>query len=258
MGMDGCVGMGVEEGGWVGVYAAWRLVVDTATVSPADLCLFEARAAIGGRTYSVKESGMTLDIGAYRFGKGMHLPSDLILNKLGLKAACYEPSCSPDPEFNMTLYRIVDDHGASAGYATPVRLMAQQLASAGARIFFNHELTGIYDDDESSGATASMLHFAGGAIATSGAVLLNLPRVAVQRLDPASSLFAVAHASQILRNCTPCAGGAFGLAVKVYAIYADPWWLTKLGLAEELSMRVRVCEGTDDGTLAEETAGSGR
>ena len=58
-------------------------------------------------------------------------------------------------------------------------------------------------------------------------MLLNLPRVAVTRLDPASSVFAdgpQAPAAQVLTNCTPCAGGTVGLAVKVYALYDDPWW----------------------------------
>ena len=84
-----------------------------------------------------------------------------------------------------------------------------------------------------------MLHFAGGAVARARAVLLNLPRVSVERLDPASSLFVRDHTAlpfQLLRNCTPCStsGGSSppSLAVKVYAMYDDPWWITKLGLTE--------------------------
>lgn len=37
---------------------------------------------------------------------------------------------------------------------------------------------------------------------------------------------------QLLRNCTPCGGKDASLAVKVYAIYDDPWWITKLGIVE--------------------------
>jgi len=224
-------------GGWAGVYAAWRLAVDGSAIKPADLCLFEARAAVGGRTYSVDVDNMTIDIGAYRFGKGMHLPGDLIVNKLGLHTACYEPSCSVNPELNMTLYRIVDAEGRNAGYATPIRVMAEQLATAGVRIFYEWELTGIYDAVQPSrdpaASPSSMLHFAGGHTARAAAVLLNMPRVSIERLDPASTLFAKERAAQILRNCTPCdSKTATDLAVKVYAIYDDPWWITKLGLAE--------------------------
>jgi len=230
----------IVGGGWAGVYAAWRLAIDAASVPPTDVCLFEARASVGGRTYSVTVDGMVVDIGAYRFGKGMHLPGDLIINKLKLPIACYAPSCSVNPELNQTLYRVVDAHGHNAGYVTPVRMMAQQLSESGVRIYYRHKLTGIYD--EASGEAhppASRLHFAGGAVARAGAVLLNLPRVAITRLDPASVLFGSDPAAppfQILRNCSPCMGnigvGNVGLGVKVYALYDDPWWLTKLGLTE--------------------------
>ena len=70
--------------------------------------------------YSVDVQDLTLDIGAYRFGKGMHLPGDLIQNVYNLSLACYEPSCTPDPEFNQVLYKIVDADGHNAGYATPM------------------------------------------------------------------------------------------------------------------------------------------
>jgi len=45
-------------------------------------------------------------------------------------------------------------------------------------------------------------------------------------------------ATTILRNCTPCQAGGGGVPaeshmdVKVYAVYDDPWWLTKLGLQQ--------------------------
>ena len=88
-------------------------------------------------------------------------------------------------------------------------------------------------------ATEGIARIAGGAIAHADAVLLNLPRAAIERLDPASVLFVPDHSDlsvQILRNCTPCQGpgGAVEthLDVKVYAIYDDPWWLTKLHILE--------------------------
>ena len=145
----------VVGGGWAGVYAAWRLAVDAAAVDPASLCLFEARSAVGGRTYSVDVpisalgggQTLTIDIGAYRFGKKMHLPSDLILNVFNLSVVCYEPDCKPDGEFGEVLYRIVDESGRNAGYATPVRAMLADLVAAGVRVLYDHELTGIYDDE---------------------------------------------------------------------------------------------------------------
>ena len=237
-------GTAVVGGGLAGVYAAWRLVVDAKSVPPSDVCLFEARKAVGGRTYSVDVQDLTLDIGAYRFGKGMHLPGDLIQNVYNLSLACYEPSCTPDPEFNQVLYKIVDADGHNAGYATPIRRMLKDLEDAKVRIYYDHELTGLYDTAEVAASSKSTsLHFAGGATAVADAVLLNLPRVAIERLDPLSILFEAgpkAPAYQILRNCTPCTDGSGGgspstgdhLAVKVYAIYDDPWWVSKLGLRE--------------------------
>ena len=92
----------VVGGGWAGVYAAWRLVVDAKSVPAAELCVFEARSAVGGRTYSVSVetggSSLVIDVGAYRFGSGQHLPGDLILNRLNISVACYQPDCAPDLE----------------------------------------------------------------------------------------------------------------------------------------------------------------
>ena len=234
----------VVGGGWAGVYSAWRLALDAAAADASSVCLFEARQAVGGRTYSVDVDGLTIDIGAYRFGMSMHLPADLIVNHFKLKTVCYEPSCSPDAEMNATLYRIVDADGHNAGYATPVRAMLREALGRGVRVFYRHELTGIYDGggDALAEGGASLLHFAGGGgVVRASAVLLNLPRQAVERLDPASVVFdrgpsvRAKLATTILTNCTPCQAGPVAEAhedVKVYAIYDHPWWVSKLGLAE--------------------------
>ena len=246
----------VVGAGWAGIYAAWRLVVDAGALAPGDLCLFEARGKPGGRTYSVQVEGLVVDVGAYRFSKQQHLPSDLILERLELPTACYEPDCKPDAEFNQTLFKIVDTKGRNAGYVTPIRTMLAQLEAAGARVFFGHRLTGVYANGAapttrgggSSGAltsavsgSSSSLHFAGGQVVTASAVLLNLPRLVLQRLDPASIVFPTDTTQlswQLLKNCTPCfdpsAGSAVPnwLAVKVYTQYDDPWWITKLGLEQ--------------------------
>ena len=225
----------VVGGGWAGVYAAWRLVVDSKKVEPSSLCLFEARSAVGGRTYSVPVGGLVVDVGAYRFGAHQHLPGDLILKRLNLSAACYEPDCAPDKEFNQTLYKLVDAQGENSGYATPIHTMLAELVAAGAGVFYHHELTGVYEAAEQQ----LSLHFAGGAVVSANAVLLNLPRAAIQRLDPTSAMFPKSSSElswQVLRNCTPCSDGKTPLGerlgVKVYTLYEDPWWISKLNLTE--------------------------
>ncbi|CAE8583443.1 unnamed protein product [Polarella glacialis] len=223
----------VVGGGWAGVYAAWRLTVDAQAVEPSSLCLFEARSAVGGRTYSVVVDDLKIDIGAYRFGKEMHLPGDLILHRFNMTTACYEPDCAPDPEMKQRLYKIVDEHGHNAGYSAPIFRMLGEMIAVGVRVFYEHFLTGIYSDVAVPGG--SQLHFAGGAVASAKRVLLNLPRGAMERLDPQSSVFPASDQRgwSLLRNCTPC-GDVITSNVKVYAIYDDPWWVTKLNLTEGL------------------------
>ena len=178
----------VVGAGWAGVYAAWRLAVDAKMLPAQGVCLFEAREKAGGRTMSVHlEDGLVIDVGAYRFGKQQHLPGDLITNRLKLPLVCYEPDCKPDPEFNETLYRVVDENGRNAGYFTPIQHMLDELTAAGARIYYNHRLTGVYAATEAPGKAS--MHFAGGQALLAGAVLLNLPRLALARLDPTSIVF---------------------------------------------------------------------
>jgi len=228
----------VVGAGWAGIYAAWRLTVDTHSVEASDLCLFEARSSVGGRTYGISVDNLKLDIGAYRFGKEQHLPGDLILHRFNMSTVCYEPDCAPDPEFNQPLYRIVDEHGHNAGYSTPLFRMLSEMTSAGVRVFYKHVLTGVYADAAVPGG--SQLHFAGGATAFAKQTILNLPRGTMERMDPKSSVFPAPDTLgfTILRNCTPCdvpgKPAHLKLTVKVYAIYDDPWWLTKLNLTQGL------------------------
>ena len=234
----------VVGGGWAGVYAAWRLVVDAKSVPAAELCLFEARSAVGGRTYSVSVdtggTSLVIDVGAYRFGRVQHLPADLILNRLNISVACYQPDCAPDLELHQTLYKIVDAEGRNAGYATPIRAMLAELVAAGVRVFYEHELTGVYRTGAYASAGAGLsLHFAGGAVLSASAVLLNLPRAALHRLDPASAVFPPSNTSlaySVLRSCNPCNDGRHvppeRIGLKVYAVYDDPWWVSRLNLTE--------------------------
>lgn len=234
----------VVGGGWAGIYAAWRLVVDAKSLPAAELCVFEARSAVGGRTYSVPVdtggTSLVIDVGAYRFGRGQHLPGDLIRNRLNISVACYQPDCAPDLEFHQTLYKVVDAKGRNAGYATPIRAMLAELVAAGVRVFYEYELTGVYRKGAFASAGAGLsLHFAGGAVLSASAVLLNLPRAALHRLDPASAVFPPSNTSlaySVLRSCNPCNDGRHApperIGLKVYAVYDDPWWVSRLNLTE--------------------------
>lgn len=54
-----------------GVYTAWRLTVDTNTVTANHVCIFEAKSRPGGRIATVRSpipgfEDFTVDLGAYR------------------------------------------------------------------------------------------------------------------------------------------------------------------------------------------------
>ena len=89
-------------GGWAGIYAAWRVAVDSKLHPASETCIFEASSRWGGRTFTVRSgasaaSGETrsdrdnlnVDIGAYRFAFEQRLPSDLIRGPLSLPTECY-------------------------------------------------------------------------------------------------------------------------------------------------------------------------
>ena len=62
--------LAVVGAGWGGVYAAWRMSIDTTTVSPDRVCVFEANGRVGGRILSVHGlphfGDLALDVGGYR------------------------------------------------------------------------------------------------------------------------------------------------------------------------------------------------
>lgn len=81
-------------GGIGGVYTAWRLAVDTRTVRPADVCIFEGSDRFGGRIFSVDNvpgyEGLVTDVGAYRFHRTDHpIMRALTEDALGIETACY-------------------------------------------------------------------------------------------------------------------------------------------------------------------------
>ncbi|KAH8044332.1 flavin containing amine oxidoreductase [Aureococcus anophagefferens] len=103
----------VVGGGWAGLYTAYRLAPTT-----PNLCLFEARHKTGGRTTAREEHNLTIDIGA---------------------------PTAPRPEFNTTLYKIVDGDAAenAAGYETPLRLITRDLVARGVRVEYGRELVAL-------------------------------------------------------------------------------------------------------------------
>ena len=63
--------LAIIGGGPGGVYTAWRLAVDTNTIKPSDICIFERAQRVGGRTFSFYVQGpkqdLVVELGAYRF-----------------------------------------------------------------------------------------------------------------------------------------------------------------------------------------------
>ncbi|KAH8043528.1 flavin containing amine oxidoreductase [Aureococcus anophagefferens] len=218
----------VVGGGWAGLYTAYRLAPTT-----PNLCLFEARHKTGGRTYSVREDqredDLTIDIG--RTASARHAPpGDLIRFDLNLSTRCYQPDCGLDPEFNTTLYKIVDGDAAenAAGYE---RRCASSRGTSGARLVF-----------------------ADGSAVEAGAALLNLPRKAITALDAGDSpLFRYdATAARLLAACEPCPHpeGFEVEQLKVYLVYPEPWWRTELGILEGPAPRTRRLRSSAASTTA--------
>merc|ERR1712048_1070026 len=116
--------------------------------------------------------------------------------------------------------------------------MVEKMKRAGVRFYMRHALTGIFGETSAPEGLPGQLRnstvqllFANGARVQATAVVLNLPRKIMQRLHPDSLPFKTKLGKLLLRDCTPCPGVKFEQP-KVYAIYEDPWWLTKLGISE--------------------------
>ncbi|GAB0491842.1 hypothetical protein MMPV_003097 [Pyropia vietnamensis] len=92
--VDGKCAVAIIGGGIGGVYTAWRLAVDTNTVKPSDVCIFERADRFGGRIFSMDDvpgyKGYVTDMGAYRFHRQEHpLTRALVEDALELETACY-------------------------------------------------------------------------------------------------------------------------------------------------------------------------
>lgn len=226
--------------GWAGVYFAFRHALNGQKV-----CIFESSKRIGGRTYShrLQASGewFTLDVGAYRFSPDMHLPGDVI-NLLGFKTACYEPSCPPaskefPPPFTFKytapLRRIVDEEGMPTGYVTAIRGMVDRILASGGQLFIDANLT----DLQALHSGEVRLKFGSQSVLTK-MVLLNLPRASFLGLPSlrAATPSRTVQMAECVKFDTPTKffpPGSFSLGkslAKAYAFYKDAWWHNHLNL----------------------------
>jgi hypothetical protein len=233
-------------GGWAGIYSAWRVAVDAKTVSPSEVCVFEASERLGGRTFTVRSDdtpsyplleGLNIDVGAYRFAFEQHLPADLIRGPLDLPTACYIPSCEREPlDANLTLHKIVDRaHSSSAGYGTALDTMLSALRAAGVHVATRMRLAGVHAAPASANARL-LLEWEGGGSTLADAALLNMPRHAINALSDDSLLFT--DSTPRARSLLGCsressqANYTREASVKIYLVYADAWWHTLLNLTE--------------------------
>jgi monoamine oxidase len=87
----------VVGAGMAGLYAAWRLVIDSKTLAPSDVCVMEMSDRIGGRLDSFTFSGgPTVELGGMRFNTQQARVTKLV-NDLSLK-------CLSFPESDNRLY----------------------------------------------------------------------------------------------------------------------------------------------------------
>eukprot|EP00931_Biecheleriopsis_adriatica_P062107 TRINITY_DN37398_c0_g1_i1.p1 TRINITY_DN37398_c0_g1~~TRINITY_DN37398_c0_g1_i1.p1 ORF type:complete len:526 (+),score=65.23 TRINITY_DN37398_c0_g1_i1:64-1641(+) len=235
----GC-NVSVVGAGWAGIYVAWRLLTGEEQVRQS-VCLFEAYNRPGGRTYSTRIDDYVLDVGAYRFAGDMHLPADLITKALKLRSVCYDPTCNDDDvraevkwPYKLPLSKIVDFDGRHLGYGAALKAMLVEIEDAGGHIYLGAELHSVKRDDlrkvwklqfKTNGQLKAPAEMA------SNSVLLNLPRSALERVgglqEATSSRWPALQCSARQFPSTVTEGATTS---KVYAIYEDAWWVSRLGL----------------------------
>lgn len=223
---------GVVGAGWGGAYVAWRLAIDTSTISADHVCVFEANGRVGGRVYSLHQlpfaDDMALDAGAYRFIENDELPAQLVWQALKLPTACYDWKCSGQCEGGHECYVVKDAYGNNLGYSWPIEVMLGQLedAGAGTQVHFGQQLVSIEPAPRVGSNRSVALTFAGGKTVTVDKLLLNLPGPAITSLKGVLSADVDARTQTLLKSVT--AGGNN----KVYAYYDDAWWNSRLGHME--------------------------
>uniref|UniRef100_A0A7S1S867 Amine oxidase domain-containing protein n=1 Tax=Alexandrium catenella TaxID=2925 RepID=A0A7S1S867_ALECA len=163
----------------------------------------------------------------------MHLPADLIEHALKLPSVCYDPTCKDEDvrkevvwPYAEPLRKVVDFAGRNVGFSAALEAMLGQLRLAGAQLHFDTELIGVHR------STAGWrLQFRSGLSVEVAAAVLNVPRGVLARLD------GLPQAAAGRWPAVSCVDRSFpeGLSegrgtVKVYAIYEEAWWVTRLGL----------------------------
>lgn len=238
--------------GWGGAYAAWRASIDTNTIDPSDVCVFEAMGRVGGRVYSVRNlpglGDLVIDAGGYRFSEAQLLPAQLVWDALKLPTACYDFNCSAQCETfdgKHNCHVIKDIYGNNNGYATVIETMLGKVENegVGTQVFFGKRLSGIFAGEKNS----MRLTFSDGTEVSADKVLFNIPRQAIDTLDEDSIIFTktTEEALHDVENTTGLA------AAKVYAYYEDAWWVSKIGQmqgnfnsdASEVPLRGRYHDG---------------
>eukprot|EP00958_Prasinococcus_capsulatus_P029648 scaffold7589_cov403-Prasinococcus_capsulatus_cf.AAC.3 len=179
--------------------------------------------------------------GGYRFIETDLLPGQLVWDGLRLPTACYDYECAGGCEGSGNCYILKDAYGNNAGYALPITTMLGQIEAygEGQQVFFGKELSGIYAAStvarrhgaaQSTGDGLMKLQFADGSSVKAKRVMLNIPKDALEALDPSSLLFndgAVTPRTQTFLKAV-----TVGAMNKVYVFYEDAWWASKLGLME--------------------------
>jgi len=229
--------VGVVGAGWGGTYVSWRLGIDTGPdkggVDAKDICIFEAFGRPGGRTYDIRFGDYILDVGAYRFAGDMHLPADLIANALRLPSVCYDPTCMDDDvrrevvwPYSEPLRKLVDFDGRNVGYGAPLEVMLGHLRHAGALVQLGAEVTGV-----EKMAEGWRLHFLTGSSVEVVSLVLNLPRVVLSGIPGLQETLAGRWpAVSCVERKFPKGVTEGRASAKVYAVYEDAWWVSRLGL----------------------------
>uniref|UniRef100_A0A0G4FQU4 Amine oxidase domain-containing protein n=1 Tax=Chromera velia CCMP2878 TaxID=1169474 RepID=A0A0G4FQU4_9ALVE len=225
---------------WGSIYFGWRLAIDTQTVDPSRVCIFEANTRVGGRIFSVRDlpglEDLVVDVGGYRFKEGDLLPAQLINDVLKLPTVCYYWKCDADGSQreeegeSEQMYKMVDVYGHNGGYATGIEVMIEQLLAKGAQLFFGTPLVGVYPSESSLNGTR--LVFAdpgteGGEVSVESLkTLLGVSHNALMGLKSDSLIFSETQWSTLLQLKSV----SQYMGIKVYTQYDDAWWYNTLGL----------------------------
>jgi len=204
-----------------------------------------------------------VEAGAYRFAGDMHLPADLIERALHFRTECYDPTCRDDDvrgevawPFRLPLRKIVDFQGRHLGYGAALQAMLAQFEAAGGQLVLGARLTSVQPSGSlSPQAVAWRLTFADSKVVESASVVLNMPRPALRRVTGLEEAFGASRWAAL--GCTarkfPPKVTEGPTTTKVYAVYEDAWWVSKLGflrgVREDLASEPPVSMHYHDGEV---------